>query len=225
MLNASFQRKARDSNPHLPCGRTALAMRPGQPYPATFRASSQTGVEPANTRYAMRSLCLSLRTRSDPNGGSGCRTRRSRLMRLQWALAHPRRNSNRQMTKGRVELPSPQGARRSERRVSTGCTTWPRLWRESETSSVVRKSAPIVGDVPFSCQCVEQELNLHSLAARGLRPRGLANAQPTRLLSVTQARVEFPDHDSPRVCCLCGFRTGSCCEKRPRGDLNPRSPP
>ena len=29
------------------------------------------------------------------------------------------------VTKGRVELPSPRGARRSERRVSTSCTTWP----------------------------------------------------------------------------------------------------
>jgi hypothetical protein len=28
------------------------------------------------------------------------------------------------VTKGRVELPRPQGARRSERRVSTGSTTW-----------------------------------------------------------------------------------------------------
>ena len=31
------------------------------------------------------------------------------------------------VTKGRVELPSPRGARRSERRVSTSCTTWPCL--------------------------------------------------------------------------------------------------
>ena len=31
------QRKARDSNPYLPCGRAALAVRSGQPYPATFR--------------------------------------------------------------------------------------------------------------------------------------------------------------------------------------------
>lgn len=31
------KRKARDSNPHLPRGRAALAVRSGQPYPATFR--------------------------------------------------------------------------------------------------------------------------------------------------------------------------------------------
>ncbi len=31
------QRKARESNPHLHSRRTALAPRPGQPYPATFR--------------------------------------------------------------------------------------------------------------------------------------------------------------------------------------------
>ena len=31
------KRKARDSNPHPPCGRAALAVRSGQPYPATFR--------------------------------------------------------------------------------------------------------------------------------------------------------------------------------------------
>ena len=37
------RRKARDSNPHLPCGRAALAVRSGQPYPAAFRFSGPTG--------------------------------------------------------------------------------------------------------------------------------------------------------------------------------------
>ena len=36
-IEAKRQRKARDLNPHLPRSRTALAERPGQPYPATFR--------------------------------------------------------------------------------------------------------------------------------------------------------------------------------------------
>ena len=37
------KRKARDSNPHLPRGRAALAVRPGKPYPATFRKSARGG--------------------------------------------------------------------------------------------------------------------------------------------------------------------------------------
>jgi hypothetical protein len=44
------KRKARDSNPHLPRGRAALAVRSGQPYPATFRIHRSSvdppGVEP-----------------------------------------------------------------------------------------------------------------------------------------------------------------------------------
>ena len=44
------KRKARDSNPHLPRGRAALAVRSGQPYPATFRILHSSvdppGVEP-----------------------------------------------------------------------------------------------------------------------------------------------------------------------------------
>ena len=48
------------------------------------------------------------------------------------------------VTKGRVELPSPQGARRSERRVSTNCTTWPCL-------SVTRAGfEPNLAILPFS---------------------------------------------------------------------------
>jgi len=35
-----------------------------------------------------------LRTRPFQSGGSGFRTRRSRLMRPRWALAHPRRSSS-----------------------------------------------------------------------------------------------------------------------------------
>lgn len=42
-----LKRKARESNPHLPCGRAALAVRSGQPYPATFHMSVDSpGVEP-----------------------------------------------------------------------------------------------------------------------------------------------------------------------------------
>src|SRR4029078_7704242 len=41
------QRKVRESNPHSPRGETALAPRPGHPYPATFRPSVATvGIEP-----------------------------------------------------------------------------------------------------------------------------------------------------------------------------------
>jgi hypothetical protein len=37
----TIQRKARESNPHLRFWRTALAERPGQPYPATFRRKTR----------------------------------------------------------------------------------------------------------------------------------------------------------------------------------------
>lgn len=50
-IEALQKRKARDSNPHLPRGRAALAVRSGQPYPATFRILHSSvdppGVEPA----------------------------------------------------------------------------------------------------------------------------------------------------------------------------------
>ena len=43
------KRKARDLNPHLHGGRTALAERPGQPYPATFQISvDRPGIEPGS---------------------------------------------------------------------------------------------------------------------------------------------------------------------------------
>ncbi len=40
-----IKRKARDSNPDLLRRRTALAPRPGQPYPATFRIRRGTRVQ------------------------------------------------------------------------------------------------------------------------------------------------------------------------------------
>ena len=36
------ERKVRGSNPNFPAGKTALAERPGQPYPATFRKWTAT---------------------------------------------------------------------------------------------------------------------------------------------------------------------------------------
>lgn len=50
------QRKARDSNPHLPRGRATLAVRSGQPYPATFRiqhsSEFKSGLTGSRTRIA-----------------------------------------------------------------------------------------------------------------------------------------------------------------------------
>jgi hypothetical protein len=50
-IEALQKRKARDSNPHLPLGRAALAVRSGQPYPATFRIHhSSSGPTGSRTR-------------------------------------------------------------------------------------------------------------------------------------------------------------------------------
>jgi hypothetical protein len=44
-------------------------------------------------------------------------------------------------------------------------------------------------------KCVGTELNRQSPKAGGLRPLGLANAQPTRLKLVTRVGVEPTDHE------------------------------
>lgn len=50
------RRKARDSNPHAPCGAHWLATRPGEPYPATFltirgQPGSRTPISPLQAGY------------------------------------------------------------------------------------------------------------------------------------------------------------------------------
>lgn len=87
----------------------------------------------------------------------------------------------------------PCAARRSEHRVSAV----PPLGRLTQHSSAARAGIePACSDrkseiltvrrtghlrvVFHSLKCVGQELNLHSLKADGLRPSGLANAQPTQ---------------------------------------------
>ena len=49
---------------------------------------TEVGVEPTGTRPSTSSLCQF--AYSVASGGSGCCTRRARLMRPHWALAHPR---------------------------------------------------------------------------------------------------------------------------------------
>ena len=122
---------------------------------------------------------------------SGSRTRQAEVMSLCWALAHLRQI---RVTKGRVELPC-LAARRSERRVSTCCTTWScdpcgnrtRLFSLRGWSPTDRRTGQI--------ECAGQELNLQCSKAGGLRPPRLANAQPTHVFSGTgRSRTDRQHH-------------------------------
>lgn len=116
---------------------------------------TEVGVEPTGTRPSTSPLCQFAYPVA--SGGSGCCTRRARLMRPHWALAHPRSSCRSRYRAGHAGLmgagwapaapammssqgesrtPTPMRARRSERRVSTSSTTW--LWSVARTNAVRR---------------------------------------------------------------------------------------
>lgn len=93
----------------------------------SFHAVTEVGVEPTESpgsRPGRFSVCVLSRVRRvgcAASSGSGGRTRRSRLMRPGWTLAHPQHVS--EVTKERLEL-SRLAARHAECRVSPSFTTW-----------------------------------------------------------------------------------------------------
>jgi hypothetical protein len=113
------------------------------------------------------------------------------------------------VTKGRVALPRPEGhevlslARllipplgHTPGRTKTGSVLalepapgWKQPARESNPSTRIEKPAASPDAEQAGCQCVGQELNLHSDAG-GLQPLGLADARPTLSWTVARAGVE-----------------------------------
>jgi hypothetical protein len=67
-----------------------------------IKSVTEVGVEPTQSQV-LGLLALPVCVPGQSSSGSGGRTRRAELMKLCWALAHPRH----QVTKGRLELPSP----------------------------------------------------------------------------------------------------------------------
>ena len=160
--------------PSLPgCGPGVFAAGPRD------HCSSQGGNRTHNRSPGSRpGRFAKLRTRPSSCGGR-IRTGVERLMRPCWKPdSSPLRSDQ-----GESRTPTPVKARRSERRVSTCSTTW------SISSPYGNRTHPssLRGWRPFADrrtgrQCVEQELNLHSVNAGGLQPLRLANAQPTHVV-------------------------------------------
>jgi hypothetical protein len=89
---------------------------------------------------------------------------------------------------GESRTPMPVKARRSERRVSAGSTTWPisSPYGNRTHPSGLRGRRPFA-DRRTGRQCVGQELNLHSKYAAALKAVGLANAQPAHGITHSDA--------------------------------------
>jgi hypothetical protein len=99
-------------------------------------------------------------------------------------------------------------------------------WRVRESHPAVKAYEAPMGTGPpamreIGSQCVGTELNRQSPKAGGLRPLGLANAQPTRLKLVTRVGVETTDHEGLSFAALSDCVSRRFVKKRPRGDLNP----
>ena len=160
------------------------------------QAVAEVGVEPTIGHQALDLAALPLcvlghpclrfalapyqraRNASKESCGGRIRTGVERLMRPCWKPdSSPLRNDQ-----GESRTPMPLQARRSERRVSAGSTTWPCSSYGNRTHLEAGILRPID---ERAVQCVGQELNLHSVNAGGLQPLRLANAQPTHSPSST----------------------------------------
>ena len=123
------------------------------------------------------------------------------LMKASWAPAAPAISSD----QGEIRTPKPLRARRSERRVSTSCTTWPcfeQPVRELNPPRQLEGLDPVPIDERAMSKCVGQELNLQASRAGGLQPVGHANAQPTHVVRVAQAGVEPAHHQGLSLAAL-----------------------
>ena len=128
-------------------------------------------------RHHTRVVCRRNTSRPGSCGGR-IRTGVERLMRPCWKPdSSPLRSDQ-----GESRTPMPLQARRSERRVSAGSTTWPGSpYGDRTHPSGLRGRRPFA-DRRTGRQCVEQELNLHSPKAAALQTARLANAQPTHVV-------------------------------------------